>query len=58
MEEIKRTTPEFDPYLKYQPISHTQPLEEIELFFEKNYKPENWCGMCSSKTIYIRNKKI
>jgi MoaA/NifB/PqqE/SkfB family radical SAM enzyme len=58
MKEIEKITPEFDPYLKYQPISHTQPLEEIELFFEKNYKPESWCGMCPAKTIYIRNKKI
>jgi organic radical activating enzyme len=59
VKEANKTSPDFDKYLeKYEPVSHTDPKDKINAFFEKNFKPEFICGMCPSKSIKIRNKTI
>jgi MoaA/NifB/PqqE/SkfB family radical SAM enzyme len=58
LKEAKKTSSEFDEYLKYKPISYNQPIEEIKLFFEKNNQFESFCNMCPSKKSIIENKKI
>jgi hypothetical protein len=58
MKSAKMTTVEFEPYLAYEPISHKDSVEKIELFFAKNFQPETFCGMCPSQTLSISNKKI
>jgi MoaA/NifB/PqqE/SkfB family radical SAM enzyme len=58
MKEINKTTPEFDQYLKYKPISYSESIEKIQEFFNRNYKSESFCSMCPSQTIKIKNKPI
>ena len=58
MKEINKTTQEFEQYLKYKPISYSEPIEEIKEFFDRNYKSESFCSMCPSQTIKIKNKPI
>lgn len=58
MKSVNKTSPEFDQYLNYQPISHKDSIEKINAFFNKNFQPEDICNMCPSKAIRIKNKKI
>jgi hypothetical protein len=58
MKEINKTTPEFDQYLTYKPISYSDPIEKIQEFFDRNYKSESFCTMCPSEAIKIKNKPI
>jgi organic radical activating enzyme len=58
MKEINKTTPEFEQYLKYKPISYAEPIESIQEFFSRNYKSESFCKMCPSEVIKIKNKPI
>lgn len=59
VKESNRTSPDFDKYLnEYEPISHKDPEDKINAFFESNFKPESVCGMCPSRSIKVKNKSI
>lgn len=46
MKKMNKTSPAFDPYLSYKPISYNATYSELEKFFHAASNPESVCGMC------------